>query len=72
MINAAQYGAYYASRVAVNSDGRLYVIGWRTPPTFQHRLVVFDENDTYLFTKNYNAGPSSAEGRDRRDPRHRR
>ena len=61
-INAAQYGAYYASRVAVNSEGRLYVISSHTPPTFQHRLVVFDENDTYLFTKNYNAGAGSADG----------
>ena len=61
-INAAQYGAYYASRVAVNSEGRLYVISSHTPPTFQHRLVVFDENDNYLFTKNYNAGAGSADG----------
>ncbi|HEX6843779.1 MAG TPA: 6-bladed beta-propeller [Actinomycetota bacterium] len=61
-INAAQYGGYYASRVAVNSQGRLYVISSHTPPTFQHRLIVFDQNDTYLFTKNYNSGASSLDG----------
>ncbi|HEY6566958.1 MAG TPA: SMP-30/gluconolactonase/LRE family protein, partial [Actinomycetota bacterium] len=61
-INAAQYGGYYASRVAVNSQGRLYVISSHTPPTFQHRLIVFDQNDNYLFTKDFNAGPSSQDG----------
>ena len=61
-VNVAAYGGYYTPRVAVNSQGWVYVVNSHTVGNFTHRLIVLNPNGSLRFSVTYNTGVSSAPG----------
>jgi tripartite motif-containing protein 71 len=61
-VNVAPYGGFYTPRVAVNSQGWVYVVNSHSVENFTHRLIVLNPNGSLRFSVTYNSGASSAPG----------
>ena len=61
-VNVAPYGGYYTPRVAVNSQGWVYVVNSHTVGNFTHRLIVLNPDGSLRTRITFNTGVSSAPG----------